>query len=466
MKEPFYKISESDEKKLFENSLIFFDTSSLLDFFYFTNENLNELVEKLFIPLQDRLWISNHSEMEFWKNKAKVELKPIDSYSALINKTKGSSESGHIQEIEIVIDSFKSKINDEIRGHLKTLQEKVIKNNKHPYLHEFDFSPFNTQIHEFEKSYQILQNQYKDFKDSIIKKVEEEKTKIRAQENQLVIEIVEKYFKISEEYKYSKLMEIVHEGEFRYKHKIPPGYMDESEKSGFQRFGDLIVWKQILEKCNKQNLNLILVTNDVKEDWWHFDDKKNRLSPRYELIKEFSEISKGKFWMYEIGDFLYKTNKYISTSIDNETIEEIISLTEEYKSPELDYEFIDWIFEYFEIDSLRETIVLQNTKFDFECEKENSVIYQGIIKKIRSHVYTKLMLPIRDFCTIPNQNDDILEILVLEYNDPELVTTFYNHTANKKTLRRLINSIDSSKKRVIVTLNYNGNYSTIFDSHI
>ncbi|MEO8233814.1 MAG: PIN-like domain-containing protein [Flavobacterium sp.] len=466
MKEPFYTISEFDEKKLFEDSLIFFDTSSLLDFFYFTNENLNELVEKLFTPLQERLWISNHSEMEFWKNKAKVELKPIDSYSALINKTKGSNESGHIQEIESVIGSFKSKINDEIRGHLKTLQEKVVKNNKHPYLHEFDFSSFNTQIHEFEKSYQILQDQYNKFKDSIIKKVEEEKSKIRAQENQIVLEIVKKYFKITDEYKYSKLMEIVNEGEFRYKHKIPPGYMDEGEKVGFQRFGDLIVWKQILEKCKEQNLNLILVTNDVKEDWWYMDDKKNRLSPRYELIKEFSEISNGKFWMYEIGDFLYKTNKYISTSIDDETIAEIISLTEEYKIPELDDEFIDWTFEHLEIDVLRETIVLPDSQFDFECEKDDKLIYQGIIKKMRSHIYTKLMLPVRDFCSINNQNEDILEILVLEYNDPELVTTFYNHTVNKKTLRRLISSIDSSKKRLIVTLNYNGTYSTIFDSHI
>ena len=56
-----YNINEDLEKKLFEDSLIFFDTSALLDFYYFSDESNTEIYQKLFEPLKGRLWITSQT---------------------------------------------------------------------------------------------------------------------------------------------------------------------------------------------------------------------------------------------------------------------------------------------------------------------------------------------------------------------------------------------------------------------
>lgn len=57
--------------------------------------------------------------------------------------------------------------------------------------------------------------------------------------------------------------------------------------SGDRRlYGDLIVWKQVIQKSKKDKINIILVTDDLKEDWWLKINGKT-IGPRFELIKEF-----------------------------------------------------------------------------------------------------------------------------------------------------------------------------------
>jgi hypothetical protein len=63
--------------------------------------------------------------------------------------------------------------------------------------------------------------------------------------------------------------------ELRYAHKIPPGWADggtdaEGQQKGkkFNRYGDVIIWFEILESIAKSQLeHLIIITRDVKEDW-------------------------------------------------------------------------------------------------------------------------------------------------------------------------------------------------------
>jgi len=327
-KKPFYQIEEIQEKELFENSIIFFDTSSLLDMYYFTGENLSELENKLFNSIKERLWITYQSEFEFLKNKEKVKLKPIDSYNSLLNKIKGNSESGHIEEMENSIKSIENSLNSTLKGHIKTLREKVSKNNKHPYLEDTPFSTFGSHLVSFEKHLNDFKIEFGSLKEELIKNIETQKETFKDPENDKILPILEKYFKITNEPSFDELNNYIKEGEFRHKNKLPPGYLDNDEKVGFQKYGDLIVWKEIIRYAQNARKNIILVINDVKEDWWYLDNKKKNIAPRYELIKEFKDIVNSNFWMYEMGDFLYKANKYISTSIKDETIEDIIAISE------------------------------------------------------------------------------------------------------------------------------------------
>jgi hypothetical protein len=96
----------------------------------------------------------------------------------------------------------------------------------------------------------------------------------------------------------SKLLDIYKDGYYRYKYRIPPGYMDDpqinkdSSKDGVSIIGDLIMWNQIIDIAKTQNRAVIFVTADIKEDWFEFRGKQP-ISPRHELIYEFEERANG-----------------------------------------------------------------------------------------------------------------------------------------------------------------------------
>ncbi|KAB7681373.1 hypothetical protein GBN23_06130 [Plesiomonas shigelloides] len=57
------------------------------------------------------------------------------------------------------------------------------------------------------------------------------------------------------------------QGEYRYKHRIPPGFKDGNKDENC--FGDLIIWFEILEKSrrNKKFKQVLFVSRDEKSDW-------------------------------------------------------------------------------------------------------------------------------------------------------------------------------------------------------
>lgn len=57
-------------------------------------------------------------------------------------------------------------------------------------------------------------------------------------------------------------------GEFRYSHLMPPGYHDKKDEN---RFGDLVIWEELLEdirvEAGTEQLNGVLISRDEKTDW-------------------------------------------------------------------------------------------------------------------------------------------------------------------------------------------------------
>lgn len=91
----------------------------------------------------------------------------------------------------------------------------------------------------------------------------------------------------------TNILKIINEGELRYKYKIPPGYEDLKEKEGIDVFGDLFIWKELINypKDNDVN-NIIFITNDLKEDWWILSgEDKVPVKARQELVDEFKELN-------------------------------------------------------------------------------------------------------------------------------------------------------------------------------
>lgn len=97
--------------------------------------------------------------------------------------------------------------------------------------------------------------------------------------------------RVGKEISMSERLRILSEGELRYTYQIPPGFKDEKkDKKGVNpqgKFGDLFLWKEILDLPKKRIFpsltDIVFITNDQKQDWY----LNNDIHP--ELLKEFKE---------------------------------------------------------------------------------------------------------------------------------------------------------------------------------
>ena len=104
----------------------------------------------------------------------------------------------------------------------------------------------------------------------------------------------------------SELYRLCENGKKRYRRLIPPGYED-ANKDGIKKYGDYIWWSQICQYAKKEKKNIILVTDDVKKDWW---DKKEdgNIELREELFKEFHK-TKQEIYPFISKDFYEEISK-------------------------------------------------------------------------------------------------------------------------------------------------------------
>lgn len=121
------------------------------------------------------------------------------------------------------------------------------------------------------------------------------------------------------------------EGEKRYKLGIPPGCMDaDKEKPHIpgefrhgkifhkRKFGDYLIWDQIINKAKSEKLSaVVFITDDVKEDWWYRinTDGPKTIGPRPELVEEI-RLGGGvsAFLMYTTESFLKHAGQHLQQS--------------------------------------------------------------------------------------------------------------------------------------------------------
>ena len=132
---------------------------------------------------------------------------------------------------------------------------------------------------------------------------------------------------------YSKIeMESIEEdGRYRYKYGIPPGFEDEQKEqvnsySGIKipsKYGDLILWKQLIDQAIRDELTVILVTGDAKPDWV----SKGFSRVRPELITEFRLKTGQDFYALKLEDFQRYFKSKLTLKLSKQTTTQIKELT-------------------------------------------------------------------------------------------------------------------------------------------
>lgn len=278
----YFKLTEKEINELWENALFVFDANILLNLYRYSNETRDDFF-KILEKIKGRIWIPHQSSSEFFDNRLNVISQQEKSYE---------DASNSLKEIE---NEFKNT-----RQH-PFITQKLLKK----------FSNLSKEICE-----QL--NESKEFHNKRINQDD-------------ILDKIETLFneKVGDEYEKDKLEEIYKEGEARFLDKIPPGYKDAGKKDNtskdIRKYGDLIVWKQILDKSKELKQGIILITDDRKEDWW-VRFKGKTLSPRPELKKEFQDNTKQSFHMYQSDRFLEFATNYLNEEINENALQEIREL--------------------------------------------------------------------------------------------------------------------------------------------
>lgn len=273
----YHQFTKQELQQLWKACLFVFDSNTLLNMYRYSRETVNTYFDVLNeLKKKKQLWIPYQVGYEFYENRINVISeyeKSYDEILSIIKKAKSDIEDKYKDHPFLDLCKIREMMNKGLSGVVRRV--KRVKND-HPKWLE---------------------------KDEVLEKL-----------NQLF------EGNIGNNYDEKKLNEIKKEGKERYEKKIPPGFKDD-KKPEDKKYGDLILWYQIIDKAKESKKPIVLISGDVKEDWWLEKDGK-RLMPLPQLKKEISDKARVDFHIYTADRFLefYKTDK---KEIDNRTIEEV-----------------------------------------------------------------------------------------------------------------------------------------------
>lgn len=285
MKELFpghFKESEENLREVWDSCIFVFDANILLNLYRYSDTTRNEFL-RLLEKIKDRVWLPHRAAEEYLNNRLSVIDQQEQSYDSTIKS----------------INNLKSDL-DNARQHPFVSEQTMEKVD----------SVFNALSEELSKN----------------KKVHTQRISNDEIKNS-ISQIFEN--RVGSPFDKEKLEQLIVDGEERYRQKIPPGFKDASKSSESEvftekcrKYGDLIVWKQVLEHSSEVGKGIVLVTDDKKEDWWE-RFKGKTVGPRPELVKEFKDSTSNTFHMYQADRFLELARENLGEQVSPEIVEEI-----------------------------------------------------------------------------------------------------------------------------------------------
>lgn len=288
----FFHKESIDFKNLELDTLIVFDTNTLLNIYRYSNDTRQKLIEAM-KEIQDNIWIPNQVMLEFNLNRQEL-LANLIIEKENVPKELSSKFKNFYNESENFINQIKIKSVD-------------ASNMKKQLLEDFKVELSNLEEIFAKKTNDIL---------SIVDLTED-----------LAIEFGEIFSKrIGDFYTQQQLDRITSNALERFELNIPPGYKDggKSENVSYngityeKKYGDLIIWNQIMDRAKDSTIKkIVFVTDDNKTDWW-FKVKGKTIGPRAELKNELLRNSEADLHMINSNQFLRHFTENKSNLIDEE----------------------------------------------------------------------------------------------------------------------------------------------------
>jgi hypothetical protein len=286
----FNKPSEAEFKKMWAEATFVYDTNVLLSL-YRLPQKIRKKLLAIFEKLKDRAWIPHQVAMEYYRKRVEVIHDQEKAYNSMFK----------------LLDDSEKKIKEQLDQY-----------SKNPFV---DCKRILKKISANHKAIKLEMDKSKSKHPDWLK-------------DDAVEEQLNKIFKncVGPEYDEKQLQDIYQKGQARYDKEIPPGYKDKekdkTDKTGTKKYGDLIVWFQIIAKAKESNKPIIFITDEQKEDWW-WKVGGTTIGARHELIKEIKMLAGIAFHMYQTDKFMEYASEALNITVGKELIDEIKKLQEE-----------------------------------------------------------------------------------------------------------------------------------------
>jgi len=288
----YHRPNEAEFSELWEICLFVLDSNILLNLYRYS-EQTRETFLGILEEIGERLWIPHQVALEYQDNRLDTIAEQTKLYD---------------------------RIDDILGNTAKDLR--VLLGREHPSL---DVGGFRDKV---EAAISDLQDALKEQKENHPELLQNDPTRER------LTTLFEG--RVGRAYTQDELSELYRHGQERYAAQVPPGYKDESKKTVKRygslvlqdKYGDLVLWRQMIDKAEDEKKPIIFVTDDAKEDWW-WVAQGNTLGPRPELVTEMRIETGMAFYMYSSNRFMTFAGDYLEIEIGQDAVDEVQEVAEE-----------------------------------------------------------------------------------------------------------------------------------------
>ncbi|MET7405697.1 PIN-like domain-containing protein [Streptomyces parvulus] len=389
----------SDYKRIFDSGLVVLDTNVLLNL-YRSNESTRRDTLAAFARLRERLWIPHQVLTEFWRNR---ESPTVRHHHA----TKANEASAALDK---VVNTARAVVTTWLTAvQLKDNEEAVERTG--------------SDLTELAKAADSL-------KKFIRAQAECDALKETAvTHTDPVLNALDPLLhgRVGEPLSPDAYDRAVKEAQERADEGIPPGYEDFRTKEPELAAGDYLVWVQLIAEARHRGCDVLLVTGDVKKDWWTNRGYDIPPRPRAELLQELREQAGVRLYMLTPSELLRWAKELLEVNVDEGSVRDLEQLGEAAAGKESDDEA--WTAESLAVfmDELMRRYP-SRVKAIVAAAANGGFVDRETVYELAGYDETRSL---RGFTQpIGTLSRDLQAIGVLTGGEPFLLTTVYGHAVD------------------------------------
>lgn len=283
--EAYRDTTDLDYERVLNEGLVVPDTNVLLNLYRYTRDARSDLLAVL-RRLGDQLWVPHQVLVEFWRNRETAILDPQDSadnaLDALNSQLRAAREALRRWGNRIAAPP------DRVTSLAKSLEDA--------------FSSVSTVVTDTIDS-EDLEKRRHTSTDEVLVELES---------------IIER--RVGEPFDAAEYEKAVAEAHRRIQAEVPPGFADKSKDAG-ESSGDYLIWEQTIREAENRRTDVLIVTGDVKDDWWRRIDGQTR-GPRLELATELRNRAGVNLYMVRPESLLRLASRYLEVEVREESVQD------------------------------------------------------------------------------------------------------------------------------------------------